>query len=528
MLLTLKPSSQNGVKGPPHDYAIVRQSIPAAPRSSPPPAVSEPQIQQSMESSRRGLPPPSALTLPPPDVAFAAANPMNQQHQPPLPPPPPPPPPQRQDSDASYHSWLEAKAEEDRRKQEEEKTRQETLRLEQRRIEQSMLRDSLHAGVPPHMIPLIFAGISQGGVPQSVLEVTQQYMTQSAIPPPRGPPAAPSMPGPSHSSSQRRAPHVRRDSRSIPSSSTSSSHPYVASTQQPVAGPGVLLSQPLHASAPSSTPPSLGRSLDPRAAPSMSRHHPGESQSSHQQPAINLSNVHYAPGSSVPLSQPAAGKSDSQPRPSPPSLYFHHWVPPAQSLPNTPSGRNRQESPGTSQAPLPRRADYQSSPGRKRKAPGPHQQAPLPSSRPSDNLPGSSQNSRSGSPMTARPAEQSSHTRKRSDASNGYDVRMTDHQGPESTSRRASLTRPTIRTRTSAEETGSERGYSRTEDQDRSEYPSRSESHVNYSHRASQGPYASGAGTAPPDSDADSSPGHSPRTGSSRRLMRSDASPRGQ
>ncbi|PLB53138.1 hypothetical protein P170DRAFT_379605, partial [Aspergillus steynii IBT 23096] len=510
MLLTLKPSSQNGVKGPPHDYAIVRQSIPAAPRaSSPPPATSEPQTQ-SMESSRRGLPPPSALTLPPPDVAFAAGNPMSQQ------PLPPRPPPQRPDSDASYYSWLEAKAEEDRRKQEEEKTRQETLRLEQRRIEQSMLRDSLHAGVPPHMIPLIFAGISQGGVPQSVLEVSQQYMAQSAVPPPpRGPPAPSSMPGLSHSSSQRRPPHARRDSRSIPSSS---SHPYVTSTQQPVPGPGVLLSQPLHAPAPSSTPQSMGRSSDPRAAPTMSRLNTGESQGSQQQPAINLSNVHYAPGSSVPLSQPAGGKSDSQPRQSPPSLYFHHWVPPAQSQPNTP--RNRQESPGASQAP--RRPDYQNSPGRKRKAQGPHQQAPLPSSRPSDHRPGSSQNSRSGSPMiSARPAEQSSHTRQRSDTSNPYDPRIPDHHGPEPSSRRASVTRPTIRTMTSAEETGSERGYSRTEDQDRSGYPSRSESHANYSHPASQGPYASSVGTAPPDSDADSSPGHSPRTGSPRRLRRS-------
>lgn len=513
MLLTLKPSSQNGVKGPPHDYAIVRQSIPAAPRSSsPPPAASEPQTQ-SMESSRRGLPPPSALTLPPPDVAFAAMNPMSQQQS-----LPPRPPPQRPDSDASYYSWLEAKAEEDRRRQEEEKTRQESLRLEQRRIEQSMLRDSLHAGVPPHMIPLIFAGISQGGVPQSVLDVSQQYMAQTAVPPPpRGPPAPSPMPGLSHSSSQRRAPHARRDSRSMPSSA--SSHSYVTS-QQPVPGPGVLLSQPLHAPAASSTSQSMGRSSDPRA-PAMSRLNPGESQGSQQQPAINLSNVHYAPGSSVPHSQSTAGKSDSQPRQSPPSLNFHHWVPPTQSQPNTP--RNRQESPGTSQAP--RRSDYQNSPGRKRKAPGPHQQAPLPS-RPSDHLPGSSQDSRSGSPMvSARPAEQSSHTRQRSDTSNPYDHRMSEHQGSQSTSRRASVTRPAIRTMTSTEE--SERGYSRTEDQDRRRYPSQSENHVNYSHSASHGPYASSVGTAPPDSDADSSPGHSPRT-KTRRLTRSDLSPRGQ
>ena len=55
--------------------------------------------------------------------------------------------------------WLAAKAEEDKRKQEEEKTRQESLRLEQRRIEQSMLRESLQGGVPPQLVPMIYAGM---------------------------------------------------------------------------------------------------------------------------------------------------------------------------------------------------------------------------------------------------------------------------------------------------------------------------------------------------------------------------------
>ncbi|KAI5289333.1 hypothetical protein KEM52_000818 [Ascosphaera acerosa] len=41
---------------------------------------------------------------------------------------------------------------------EEQRTRQETLKLEQRRLESTMLKDAIHAGVPAHLVPLVFAG----------------------------------------------------------------------------------------------------------------------------------------------------------------------------------------------------------------------------------------------------------------------------------------------------------------------------------------------------------------------------------
>ncbi|PYH89467.1 hypothetical protein BO71DRAFT_403035 [Aspergillus ellipticus CBS 707.79] len=388
MLLTLKPS-QNGVKGP-HEYSIVRQSVPT-PRSSPPsapdlPAVTAPprsSADHSMDSSRSGLPPPASLTLPPPNVGFADVPGSAMNH------PLPPPPGQWQTSDESMRQWLQAKAEEDRRKQEEEKTRQEALRLEQRRVEQSMLRDSLQAGVPPQMIPLIFAGITPGGLPPSLLELTQQHLAQP--PPARAP--APQMPVMPHT--QRRPPHARRDSRTIPP------NPYVgppAHHQTAVPPPGVLLSQPLHTvgasptSQPLSRPPVANAPVDhrlPMAA--IPRMNPGEAQLQPSQ-SINLSNVYYAPGSSIPSTQPPPGKSDSSARQSPPSLYFHHWVPPGQPPANTSSGRPRQESPGPAQGP--RRLESQTSPGRKRKAHGPHQPAPLPSSHIAD-----SQTSQPGSPV---------------------------------------------------------------------------------------------------------------------------------
>ncbi|RAL09556.1 uncharacterized protein BO97DRAFT_374714 [Aspergillus homomorphus CBS 101889] len=422
MLLTLKPSSQNGVKGP-HDYAIVRQSVPT-PRSSPSSvpdrstatAPSRPSADHSMDSSRSGLPPPASLTLPPPNRSFASGHSPGNAMNPAL----PPPPGQWQSSDESMRHWLQAKAEEDRRKQEEEKTRQESLRLEQRRLEQSMLRDALQAGIPPHLIPLIFAGISPGGLPPSILEMVQQHMAQSV--PPRG--SAPSMSGLSHAPTQhqRRPSHVRRDSRNLPL------NPYPAPSvpAQAVPPPGILLSQPLHPVGTSPTvqpltrPPVTNNAVDARLPPAVPRMPLGEPQLQ-PPPPINLSHVHYAPGSSIPVTQPATGKSDPVSRPSPPSLYFHHWVPPGQPPANPVGGRTRQDSPGPPQGP--RRVESHSSPGRKRKATGPHIPAPMPSSRGPEPVPGSSTvyTSQPGSPTFGDPRLSVSN-----EASSYYDLHATE------------------------------------------------------------------------------------------------------
>ncbi|KAK9851804.1 hypothetical protein MYU51_009335 [Penicillium brevicompactum] len=72
--------------------------------------------------------------------------------------------------------WLKAKAEEDKRRQEEEKTRQANLLLEQRRVEQAILQDSLRAGVPAHLIPMIFNGMHKSGAnPQLATELQRQW-----------------------------------------------------------------------------------------------------------------------------------------------------------------------------------------------------------------------------------------------------------------------------------------------------------------------------------------------------------------
>ena len=459
MLLTLKPHpppAQNGIRGgPSHEYSVVHQSIPSTtirdsptvPAPAPAPAttatrsrprqLSEPEYPSAsvMDSSRRNLvPPPSSRTLPPPPPLTATP--------PQLPPPPlsqwqtqaqtqtqnnsqpqtQAPPPSDNDS---MQIWLQAKTEEDRKKQEEEKSRQESLRLEQRVIEHSMLRDALQAGVPPHMIPLIFAGISGGSLPQVALDLTQQYMstsvgqpaTSSSMPPPHQPQPhphhhAPPHPPPSsgidmssstlppppppqsmpHYSQQPGMPHLRRKSL------------YAAQPQIPPPKE-TLPSQPLSISGGfSPIRQSLGHpSLPPSGPPAMPLlSHGSEIQNHHHQ--INPNNTQYTPGSSGPPPQSASGK-DYQYRPRQPSnsIYFHHWVPPGQSQSHTASGGKEQLAPSHSHSHS--RSEYHSSPGRKRKAQAGHQ-------------PGSSR-SRQNSPagVGRKPSQRGHHLRQRSDAS---------------------------------------------------------------------------------------------------------------
>lgn len=130
-----------------------------------------------MSTPHRGLPPPASMALPSQPAPPPA-------HQPGL----PPPPQQWQGAEDAMRHWLAAKAEEERTRQEEERTRQETLRLEQRRIEMDMLRASLSGGIPPPMIPLVFAGMSTAGIlPQAALDWAQRFMQAQLPGPPRPP-----------------------------------------------------------------------------------------------------------------------------------------------------------------------------------------------------------------------------------------------------------------------------------------------------------------------------------------------------
>ncbi|RDW64937.1 hypothetical protein BP6252_10588 [Coleophoma cylindrospora] len=192
MLLTIKQPAHQGFKSfhdytPPTPPATSRYSpavtsapsfppLPITNKSLPPLTTTTKPKQQPMSTPHRGLPPPAAMTLPQPTQTQQPIS------QPPLSQPMgqlPAPPQQWQGAEESMRNWLQAKAEEDKRKQEEEKTRQETLRLEQRKIEQDMLRTSLTGGIPPYMIPMVFAGMGGGNLPNASLEWAQHYMAQA-------------------------------------------------------------------------------------------------------------------------------------------------------------------------------------------------------------------------------------------------------------------------------------------------------------------------------------------------------------
>ncbi|KAL1961591.1 hypothetical protein VTN77DRAFT_1417 [Rasamsonia byssochlamydoides] len=423
MLLTLKPPIQNGIKGP-HEYSVIRQSLPAPQSSSTPTASAKPSPDRAMDNPRRGLPPPSAMTLAP-EPTLPAVTPMNQF---------PPPPPQWPGWEESMRQWLQAKAEEDRRRQEEERTRQEGLRLEQRKVEQSMLRDSFQAGVPPHMVPLIFAGLGGGNLPRAALDIIQQLVDQTSSqsqplqhqrPPPPSSQLAPPPPPPPPPSSQPQPPTpshaLPRDSRAIPP------NPYAAQAGAPLPAPpppqAVPPSPPQQPYGPSQQPLLHPPSADPRAPPppssTLSRINTAEMHIHH--PPANVGAGQYQPAAAAPPPPAAPVKPETQSQQSP-SIYFHHWVPPGQSQPNTPSGRGQQESTPSSNSHL--RSEFQSSPGRKRKAQGPHQPAPPPSSQPTESSPAMSQSPRHATPVRRGPGQ--GHLRQRSDAS--YESRYQEFQ----------------------------------------------------------------------------------------------------
>lgn len=95
---------------------------------------------------------------------------------------------QCKEAEQSMTSWLLAKVEEDKRRQEEEKTRQAAFRLEQLKVEQDMLRVSLDGGIPPYLLPIIFAGSGRRGdsQPDATWNQARYYDTQVQQAQPQG------------------------------------------------------------------------------------------------------------------------------------------------------------------------------------------------------------------------------------------------------------------------------------------------------------------------------------------------------
>jgi hypothetical protein len=217
-------------------------------------------------------------------------------------------------------NWLIAKTEEEKRRQEEEKTRQETLRLEQRRLEHDMLRTSLDRGIPPPMIPVVFAGMSGGVLPQAALEWAQQYLSpQQSLQ--HQLPAAQGTLSPEHrrdSQSQAYAPYA--SSAGVPS--TPGSAPGPQGGFVPYQGPGSPTRARAHTM-------SIAGTVSRPSGSSLPRLSTGEMVGG---PSGVPSHAHSL------AQQQAGGQQDTQS----PSIYFHHWQPPtsqgSSNQPPTPSG----------------------------------------------------------------------------------------------------------------------------------------------------------------------------------------------
>lgn len=219
-------------------------------------------------------------------------------------------------------TWLQARTEEEKTKQEEEKTRQETLRLEQRKIEADMLRESLGRGVPPPMVPLVFAGMATGGVlPQTALDWAQQFMPPSQshqlqIMAPQGP----------------ASPHHQREH-------SGHTHAYAPAPSAVGPTPGPYQHHP-----PS---PNRPRTQTTTIPPAHAMPHGAHL------PSLNT-NVPPGPHQGHPQSQGNTGQQESSP-----SIYFHHWQPPgtqqavgSSNRPGTPSGetsKKRKSGPSSEQ-----------------------------------------------------------------------------------------------------------------------------------------------------------------------------------
>lgn len=373
MLLTIPQPPKLDIGGrPSHDFWRYTQSTPCAsldPRVDSPRVTSLPAsiTTNNMSTPHRGLPPPSAMTLPDPS------------RQPPPPPPPPvalgqslgaipQPPHQWHGQEESMRHWLLAKAEEDKRKQEEEKTRQESLRLEQRRIEQAMLRESLQGGVPPQLVPMIYAGMGAASLGQISMDWLHQYASQMQT---------------AQQQQQQHAvhspPEVRRDSRLLgqapgtfhPVPPTPPQQPHVhnaePSQQPPQPAPTFTAYQPPGRPGPTSTPRSATHTQLPRLTTN--------EMYIQQPPPHNPSSAHPLQQTQTHAEQPTSS----------PSIYFHHWVPPSESkpaAPQTPASKAGSSNPEPSSAhpAQSESSEYHRDSPRKRKAQGGHHPQPPPSS----------------------------------------------------------------------------------------------------------------------------------------------------
>ena len=305
--------------------------------SLPPLGNSTSSFSPPMSQPHRGLPPPAAMIPQQQQQSGPLDRPSLSQSMGAL----PAPPSQWQGGDETMRNWLHAKAEEDKRKQEEEKTRQESLRLEQRKIEQDMLRTSLSGGIPPYMIPMVFAGMGGGNLPNASLEWAQQYMAQAQQQ--------------QHLQNQQQHQLLQAQAHTSPEQiQRRDSRGYMQTHPSTVTLPSTPIGQPSGQSSsayvPSHpmSPGARSRQLAQQSGGTIIRSTP----TSHL-PRLNTGEMHIQPPPPGPVSHqnvpghPLQQTQTVQQEASSPSIYFHHWQPPTSQAgsssnnpPSTPSGKH--------------------------------------------------------------------------------------------------------------------------------------------------------------------------------------------
>ncbi|KAL8807780.1 MAG: hypothetical protein Q9200_004528 [Gallowayella weberi] len=329
-------------------------------------------------------------------------------------------------AEESMRNWLQAKSEEERRKQEEQKTQQETLKLEQRKVEQTILRESIQGGIPPYMIPMVFAGMAGGPLPNVALEWAQHAMASITLQ------QQAQIQQQQQQQQQQQVQQQPQQQQQPSQSSTQTSNDQrrmITGPQPNPYGPQQLQQAPLGAS-PQQQP---GMGFVPsyqNSNPSVDRARlpgpPSSSTSSRQPSSSTLPRLNTVEMQVQQPSQPIAGlqlpsqhplqqahNTQQQEQQASSPIYFHHWVPPnTQSTsnkdPGTPTGKSQHESPFSQTQSSYLRSDYTNSP-KKRKATGAHQAAPPPSSGPPETSPAFSHTS-SGSASGRRRGRSRQHS----------------------------------------------------------------------------------------------------------------------
>lgn len=325
---------------------------------------------QGMSNPHRGIPPSSISESvrqqqpPPPIHGYAPIQPQTAYTT-------------ARTVEEEYETYYAAKIEEHKRYREEERTRQQQLKLEQRKIEHDMLRECLAGGVPPHLIPALFASLD-GARMSGSSPVAQYHATQPEYPPVGHP-------------SRGSPPELRRETRAIPQQQPvyyappGSAIPHPATLAQqpppPVYHPGPVVQSPRG--------PRAGVFSHSQSGASALRH-----PVSSGLPRLST-NEPQAPPPAVAAAAAAYAPERASPSP---SISFHHWQPPTTSTSARAGPAETKTSPrhiGPSSA----ESAAVNSP-RKRKDTRPHQAAAAP---PPSSSSTSQYIARERSPMSERP-----------------------------------------------------------------------------------------------------------------------------